>query len=81
MDEEGITEEEVRIEPRLHDRWSLLALTVAFVDDVADLIHEYTGMTSVMTAEHILQKRNDKKFRRIVDGYSDQRTGPVQSED
>ncbi len=69
MSDEGTTSE-VKIQPRLHDRWSLLALAVGFVDDIASVVSDWTGITSAMAAEHVSQKRIDKKFRRVTNGHS-----------
>jgi len=57
---------EYTVEPRLHDRWSLLTLGVAFVGDIARVVADYTSSAAMMTAQHAKQKNFDDKFREIV---------------
>ncbi len=66
MDDEGIIDEVNIIEPRLHDRWSLLTLGVAFVGDVVQTTADYLASAAMMAAQHSRQKEFDKKFERIV---------------
>jgi len=61
MDEEG-TIEEVRIQPRLHDRWSLLTLAVAFTGDVLQIAADYSASAAMMAAQHARQKNFDHEF-------------------
>lgn len=80
MEDEGITAES-SIAPRLHDRWSLLTLGVAFAGDVVQIAADYLASAAMMAAQHSTQVQYDKKFREVVNGYSGQRTRSVQSED
>lgn len=65
MDDEEISDE-VTLTPRLHDRWSLLTLGVAFVGDVLQVATDYAASAAMMAAEHSQQKRYDKRFKEIV---------------
>lgn len=65
MDEEGITDE-VTLQPRLHDRWSLLTLGVSFAGDVVQITADYLASAAMMAAQHSRQKEFDKRFREIV---------------
>jgi len=69
MEEEGITTESY-INPRLHDRWSLLTLGVSFVGDVVQITADYLASAAMMAAQHSTQKQYDKKFREVTRGYS-----------
>lgn len=69
MEEEGITTESY-ISPRLHDRWSLLTLGVAFVGDVVQVAADYFASAAMMTAQHSTQKQYDKKFREVTRDYT-----------
>lgn len=80
MEEEGITTES-SIAPRLHDRWSLLTLGVAFAGDVVQITADYLASAAMMAAQHSTQVQYDKKFGEVINGYSGQRTRSVQSED
>lgn len=66
MDEEETTEYEATLTPRLHDRWSLLTLGVAFVGDLVQTTADYLSSAAMMAAQHSKQKEYDKKFERIV---------------
>lgn len=65
MEEEGITYEETAT-PKLHDRWSLLTLGVAFTGDVVQLTADYLATAAVMSVQHGAQKRYDRVFREII---------------
>jgi hypothetical protein len=65
MDDEGIIDE-VTLEPRLHDRWSLLTLGVAFAGDVVQITADYLASGAMMAAQHSKQKEFDRKFKEIV---------------
>lgn len=65
MDDEGITTE-ATFAPRLHDRWSLLTLAVAFAGDVVQIAADYMASAAMMAAQHSKQKEFDKKFKEIV---------------
>lgn len=69
MEEEEITYGETAT-PKLHDRWSLLTLGVAFTGDVVQLAADYLATMAVMSVQHGAQKRCDKTFREITDGYT-----------
>ena len=63
MNEDEITE--YVVEPRLHDRWSLLTLGVGFIGDIAATVANYTATAAMMTAQHAKQKAFDNKFREM----------------
>jgi hypothetical protein len=65
MDEEGIIDE-VTFEPRLHDRWSLLTLAVAFTGDLVQITADYFASAAMMAAQHSKQKEYDRKFKEII---------------
>jgi hypothetical protein len=67
MEDEGATME-YALQPRTHDRWSLLTLGVAFVGDVAQITADYLASASMMAAQHASQKQYDKKFREVING-------------
>jgi hypothetical protein len=66
MDDEGTIEYEATLSPRLHDRWSLLTLGVAFVGDVVQTTADYPSSAAMMAAQHSRQKEFDKKFKEIT---------------
>lgn len=72
MDEEE-TYVEVSIEPRLHDRWSLLSLTAAFVADMAQTVADNLASAAVMSVEHAKQKQFDQKFKEVSRDYTSTR--------
>lgn len=69
MEDEGITTES-SISPRLHDRWSLLTLAVSFTGDLVQITADYLATGAMMAAQHSTQKRYDKKFKEVTDGYT-----------
>lgn len=69
MDEEE-TYVEVTIEPRLHDRWSLLTFAAAFVADMAQTVADNLASAAVMSVEHSKQKQVDRKFKGVTRDYS-----------
>lgn len=66
MEEEGITYEPEAYRPKLHDRWSLLTLAVAFVGDVLQTAADYGSSAAVMAAQHAKQKQYDRQFKEIT---------------
>jgi len=74
MDEEE-TYVEVTIEPRLHDRWSLLNLAAAFVADVAQTVADNLASAAVMSVEHAKQKQIERKFKEMTSDYTGTRRG------
>jgi|SoimicMinimDraft_10_1059738.scaffolds.fasta_scaffold00002_6 hypothetical protein len=69
MEEEGITTESY-INPRLHDRWSLLTLGVSFMGDVIQVTADYFASAAMMAAQHSTQKQYDRKFKEITSGHT-----------
>jgi len=65
MGEEEIIET-YTVEPRLHDRWSLLTLGMGFIGDMAQVVANYTATAAMMTAQHAKQKAFDDKFKEIT---------------
>lgn len=73
--------EVIAIEPKLHDRWSLLLVAVSTVAEISEAITNNLSTLSMITAQHMRQKHFDRKFREVVNGNASIRTRPVQSED
>lgn len=67
--EEDETYVEVTIEPRLHDRWSLLSFATAFAADVTQTIANNLASAAVMSVQHAKQKHADREFRRMTHEY------------
>lgn len=73
--------EVILIEPKLHDRWSLLLVAVSTVAEISEAITNNLSTLSMITAQHMKQKHYDRKFREIANGNPSVGTGPVQSKD
>ena len=54
------------VQPRLHDRWSLLAFASSALAEFAQAFSNVTEVGSMMAVEHAAQKRYDRKFREIT---------------
>lgn len=54
------------VEPKLHDRWSLLLVAVNTAAEVAEVIANNMSTLSMVTAQHMKQKHYDRKFREIT---------------
>jgi demethoxyubiquinone hydroxylase (CLK1/Coq7/Cat5 family) len=72
--EEEETYVEVTIEPKLHDRWSLLNLAVALAADLTQTIADNLASAAVMSVEHAKQKHYDREFGRMTDGNTRRRS-------
>ena len=70
----------ILIEPRLHDRWSLLLVAVSTLAEVSEAITNNLSTLSMITAQHMKQKQYDRKFGEVTSGYTSLGTGPVQPE-
>jgi hypothetical protein len=66
MDEEEVEMEVILIEPKLHDRWSLLLVAVSTAAEVAGVFANNLSTLSMMAAQHAKQKHYDRKFREIT---------------
>lgn len=69
MDEEE-TYVEAIIEPRLHDRWSLLSLAVAFAADLSQTVSNNLASAAVMSVQHAKQKHYDREFGRMTSEHT-----------
>lgn len=73
MDDEE-TYVEVTIEPRLHDRWSLLSFATTFAADVTQTIANNLASAAVMSVQHAKQKQYDKKLKEVTGVYPRRRS-------
>lgn len=73
--------EVILIEPKLHDRWSLLLVAVSTLAEVSEAVTNNLSTLSMIAAQHMQQKQYDRKFREITHGNTSSGTGQVQSED
>jgi len=64
--EDDVQMEIILVEPKLHDRWSLLLLAASMIADVSQTISNNLSTGAMMMAQHRKQKEFDKKFREIV---------------
>lgn len=65
MDEEDL-ETIITVEPMLHDRWSLLLFTVSAAAEMAAVVANNLATASLLIAQHVKQKKYDKKFKEIT---------------
>lgn len=73
--------EVILIEPKLHDRWSLLLVAVSTLAEVSEAFTNNLSTLSMITAQHMKQKQYDRKFKEITHGHTSLGAGQVQSED
>ena len=78
---EGQEMEVIHVQPKLHDRWSLLLVAMQTLTEVSEVITNNLSTLSMITAQHMSQKQYDRKFKEIANGNPSVGTGSVQSED
>jgi hypothetical protein len=66
MEDDDVEVEVITVEPKLHDRWSLLLLAVTTAAEVTQVIANNLATASMMMAQHTRQKHYDRKFREIT---------------
>lgn len=64
--DEGIEVEVFVVEPKLHDRWSLLTLAAGTAAEMAEVIANNLSTLSMVAAQHMKQKHYDRRFREIT---------------
>lgn len=65
MDDEE-TEVEVKLIPRLHNRWSLLVWGLDFASDIAMVVATQLTVAVNMAAQHAVQKSTDHEFSELM---------------
>jgi hypothetical protein len=65
MDDEQV-EVTITVEPRLHNRWSLLVFAMAASSEMFQVAADNFNTLVMMTAQHAKQKNYDRKFKEIV---------------
>lgn len=64
--DENVEVEIIVVEPKLHDRWSLLTLAAGTAAEMAEVIANNLSTLSMVAAQHMKQKHYDRKFREIT---------------
>jgi len=67
MDEDEIVFS-YEVSPKLHNKWSLLALAAGFIGDIARVVADNTSTAATMAIQHAKQKEFDKEFAGITMG-------------
>ena len=64
--DDDVEVEIIQVEPRLHDRWSLLLVAVSTIAELTEVVANNLSTLTMITAQHAKQKHYDKKFREIT---------------